>query len=162
MKNMDRAFLLCTRKRGFFWEKKQATLPMITFPLPSFLSDEGRSVDSSYCTLIHCAKISSIAINCFNLFEISFLDWLSANTKDTDPGVSGVSNDQKKCEESKTIHYQINPSLSKIKKHNWKTSKIEKRNEINYWWNFYRQKILFKLKIDISWHFLMYRFWCIF
>ena len=78
MKNMDRAFLLPTRKRGFFWEKKQATLPMITFPLPSFLSDEGRSLDSSYCTLIHSAKISSIlehtGRNCFNLFQISFSD----------------------------------------------------------------------------------------
>ena len=41
--------------------------------------------------------------NCFNLFQISF----SANTTDTDPGVSGVSKDQKNWEESETTHCQV-------------------------------------------------------
>ena len=41
--------------------------------------------------------------NCFNLFQISF----SANTADTDPGVSGVSKDQKNCEEYKNTHCQV-------------------------------------------------------
>ena len=44
--------------------------------------------------------------NCFNLFQISF----SANTTDTDPGVSGVSKDQKNCEKSKTTHCQVDHS----------------------------------------------------
>ena len=41
--------------------------------------------------------------NCFNLFQISF----SANTADTDPGVSRVSKDQKFCEKFKNTHCQV-------------------------------------------------------
>ena len=41
--------------------------------------------------------------NCFNLFQISF----SANTVDTDPGVSRVSKDQKFCEKFKNTHCQV-------------------------------------------------------
>ena len=44
--------------------------------------------------------------NCFNLFQISF----SANTTDTDPGISRVSKNQKNCEKSKTTHCQVNHS----------------------------------------------------
>ena len=44
--------------------------------------------------------------NCFNLFQISF----SANTTDTDPGVSGGSKDQKNCDKSKTTHCQVDHS----------------------------------------------------
>ena len=57
--------------------------------------------------------------NCFNLFQISF----SANTADTDPGVSGVSKDQKNCEKSETTHCQVDHP-----NHYWKTSEIEKSN----------------------------------
>ena len=41
--------------------------------------------------------------NCFNLFQILF----SANTADTDPGVSGVSKDQKFYEKLKNTHCQV-------------------------------------------------------
>ena len=41
--------------------------------------------------------------NCFNLFQILF----SANTADTDPGVSGVSKDQKFYENFKNTHCQV-------------------------------------------------------
>ena len=41
--------------------------------------------------------------NCFNLFQILF----SANTADTDPGVSGVSKDQKFYEKFKNTHCQV-------------------------------------------------------
>ena len=39
--------------------------------------------------------------------KLTYGNGLSANTADTDPGVSGVSKDQKNCEESKTTHCQI-------------------------------------------------------
>ena len=48
--------------------------------------------------------------NCFDLFQISFSDWLSANTADAHPGVSGVSGvskDQKFCEEFENTHCQV-------------------------------------------------------
>ena len=41
--------------------------------------------------------------NCLNLFQILF----SANTADTDPGVSGVSKDQKFYEKFKNTHCQV-------------------------------------------------------
>ena len=41
--------------------------------------------------------------NRFNLFQISF----SANTADAQPGVSGVSKDQKFCEKFKNTHCQV-------------------------------------------------------
>ena len=40
-------------------------------------------------------------------FKISFSCLLSANTTNKDPGVSGVSKDQKNCEESKNTHCQV-------------------------------------------------------
>ena len=40
-------------------------------------------------------------------FKISFSYLLSANTTNKDPGVSGVSKDQKNCEESKNTHCQV-------------------------------------------------------
>ena len=40
----------------------------------------------------------------------SVSDPFSANTMDTDPGVSGVSKDQKNCEKSKTTHCQVDHS----------------------------------------------------
>ena len=43
------------------------------------------------------------ALDCINLFQILF----SANTADTDPGVSGVSKDQKFCEKFKNTHCQV-------------------------------------------------------
>ena len=41
--------------------------------------------------------------NCFNLFQILF----SANTADTDPGVSGLSKDQNFYEKFKNTHCQV-------------------------------------------------------
>ena len=46
------------------------------------------------CYTLHTGR------NCFNLFQISF----SANITNTDPGISGVSKDQRNCEKSKTTH----------------------------------------------------------
>ena len=45
--------------------------------------------------------------NCFNLFQILFSDWLSANTGDAHPGVSWVSNDQKFIGEFKNTQCQV-------------------------------------------------------
>ena len=69
-------------------------------------------------TLVGIASICS---------KISFLDWLSANTTDANPGVSGVSNDQKNCEVSINTHCQVDHLLSKIKNHYWKIDKTEKK-----------------------------------
>jgi hypothetical protein len=44
--------------------------------------------------------------NCINLFQISY----SANTMDKDPGISGVSKDQKNGEIYKNTHCQVNHS----------------------------------------------------
>jgi hypothetical protein len=45
--------------------------------------------------------------NRFNLFQISFPDWWSANTADAHPGVSEVSKDQKFIEDFNNTHCQV-------------------------------------------------------
>ena len=78
--------------------------------------------------------------NCFNLFQISFSYWLSANTTDTDPGVSGVSKGQKNCEESKITHWQVDHPP-----YHWVKSKtiIEKHQKL-------RKRIINQLLVNFS------------
>ena len=101
-----------SRRRCFAWINR-ATLsnrPVGTsgrddcLPAPYF----ERSVDPiSIWRADYAHLIRHTGRNCFSVFQISFSDWLLANTADAHPGVSRVSKDQKFIEEFKNTHYQV-------------------------------------------------------